>query len=713
MLADLFVAFPRLQRLLRLAEGRYAPVMFPPTAFSREETARQKAAITDTRMAQPTLGIAGLAIAELLGSLGVRPDMAGGHSYGELVALCTAGAFGEEDLLGLSEARAGAILAAAGDDPGTMAAVSAPAADVRAVLEEIGAAGEVIVANDNAPVQAVISGPTPAVERAVTALTDRGLKARPVPVACAFHSPLVASAADTLAAALDQVGIGPAAHPVWSNGTAAPYPDAPEGVRELLSRQVAEPVRFVEQIEAMYAAGARVFVEAGPGRVLTGLVGKILGDRPHTVVACDVSGENGVKRMLNALAGLAVAGVPVDFGPLFAGRAEPAAPALPAAGRSKAARRPGWVVDGHLVRTSAGECVAGGLRPATEAPRVDLTATGETMADGNGTQRDAAVMEFLRTTRELVAAQRDVLLGYLGTAPAPALVPLTVQPAPAALPAPASEPAVAAPAASAPPPPPEEPEAKVLGPEEIREVVLATVSARTGYPSDMLGTDLDLEGDLSIDSIKRTEIIGELAERLGLGGDEADLEDAVTELARIKTIGGIADWLGGHLTGPGEPAATEPRDRRLPQLRTRCPRPPRPAGSSSRPSPSRPRRVRATRSPAAAWSSSTTGAESPSNSPTCWNGAAPRRVWSRPRPRRRPPRTPSSTWRRCAPAPGPSCPPRSPGSATPCSAERTAWWSPRPPREPSGRRTATTRRTRPTWACADWRARSPMSTPTR
>jgi acyl transferase domain-containing protein/NAD(P)H-dependent flavin oxidoreductase YrpB (nitropropane dioxygenase family)/NAD(P)-dependent dehydrogenase (short-subunit alcohol dehydrogenase family)/acyl carrier protein len=558
MLADLFMAFPRLQRLLRLAEGRYAPVMFPPTAFSREETARQKAAITDTRVAQPTLGIAGLAMAEVLGSLGVRPDMAGGHSYGELVALCTAGAFGEDDLLGLSEARAGAILAAAGDDPGTMAAVAAPAADVRAVLEEIGAGGEVIVANDNAREQAVISGPTAAVERAVAALTGRGLKARPVPVACAFHSPLVASAADTLAAELASRPIGPITHPVWSNGTAAPYPDAPERVRELLSRQVAEPVRFVEQVEAMYAAGARVFVEAGPGRVLTGLVRKILGDRPHTVVACDVSGENGLTRLLNALGELAVAGVPVDFGPLFAGRAEQAGRALPAAGQAgqtKTARRPGWVVDGHLVRTSAGEYVAGGLRPATEAPRVDLTTTGETMADGNGTQRDAAVMEFLRTTRELVAAQRDVLLGYLGTAPAPALVPVTTQPAPAALPAPATQQAaLAAPGAPAEPPPePEAPEAKVLGPEEIREVVLATVSARTGYPSDMLGTDLDLEGDLSIDSIKRTEIIGELAERLGLSGDEADMEDAVTELARIKTIGGIADWLGGNLTGPAEP----------------------------------------------------------------------------------------------------------------------------------------------------------------
>ncbi|WP_034485609.1 type I polyketide synthase [Actinomadura oligospora] len=550
MLADLFTAFPGLQRLLRLAEGRYAPVMFPPVAFDRDETARQRAAITDTRVAQPVLGIAGLAMAELLGTLGVRPDMAGGHSYGELVALCTAGAFGEDDLIALSERRADAILAAAGEDPGTMAAVTATAADVRAVLKDLGLGDEVVVANDNAPAQAVISGPTPSVEGAVAALEERGMRARGVPVACAFHSPLVAPASGTLAAALAGLDVRPPARPVWSNGTAAPYPGSAAGVRELVARQVAEPVRFVEQIEAMYAAGARVFVEAGPGRVLTGLVGRILGDRPHTAVACDVAGENGLVRLLEALAALACAGVPVDLRPLFAGRAEAAVSAT-----SGARGRPGWLVDGQLVRTASGECVPGGLRPATEAPQVGPSLTGGSMDDGNGSPRDAAVMEFLRTTREMVAAQRDVVLGYLGTAPAAPAPPMT--PAAPAVPVPA--PAAVPEASPTPVPAPTAPVPEPGGPERIREVVVATVSARTGYPADMLGTDLDLEGDLSIDSIKRTEIIGELADRLGLGGGDAPLdEDVVADLARIKTIGGIADWLGVHLHGPAE--AAEPSE---------------------------------------------------------------------------------------------------------------------------------------------------------
>ncbi|MCM3925323.1 acyltransferase domain-containing protein, partial [Frankia sp. AiPs1] len=157
MLADLFVAFPRLRAVLDLAP-QWADTMFPPAAFTREQKAEQVAAITDTRAAQPTLGLAGLAMHELLTGFGVRPDHVGGHSYGELVALCAAGALDRADLVGLSEARAAAILAAAGDDPGTMAAVQAPVERVREALASLGgAAADVVVANHNAPRQSVIS----------------------------------------------------------------------------------------------------------------------------------------------------------------------------------------------------------------------------------------------------------------------------------------------------------------------------------------------------------------------------------------------------------------------------------------------------------------------------------------------------------------------------------------------------------------------------
>jgi acyl transferase domain-containing protein/NAD(P)H-dependent flavin oxidoreductase YrpB (nitropropane dioxygenase family) len=527
MLTEIFTAFPRLQRLLRVSDRGYADVMFPPAAFTGQDRERHAAAITDTRMAQPALGLAGLAMLELLAALGVHPDMAGGHSYGELVALCAAGAYDEADLIGLSEARAAAILEAAGDDPGTMAAVAASAEKVQSTLNDAGVAG-IVLANRNAPSQVVISGPTAAVDAAIEVLGAAGLAAQRIPVACAFHSPVVAAAAAKLASELAGRGIRAPRFPVFANSTAAAYPDDAHAVPDILAGQVAQPVRFAEQVEAMYAAGARTFVEAGPGRVLTGLVGKILGGRPHTAVACDVPGENGLARLLAALAALVSAGVTVDPAFLFEGRVQPV---------SGTPKRPQWTVDGHLVRAAGGQPVTGGLQPAPAAPLLTTSAAPAPASD-----RDRIVAEFLRTSRELVAAQRDVMLGYLGATPAP-LAPETAAAEPGAAAPARVTPAAAAEAAAA----PEPEQARVPATRAaIGEAVVDVVSARTGYPRDMLGADLDMEADLSIDSIKRTEIIGALAERLGLTDGSGIDESTVGELARIKTIGAIADWLAGH-----------------------------------------------------------------------------------------------------------------------------------------------------------------------
>lgn len=557
MLADLFAAFPRLQRLLRLGDARYADVMFPPAAFSREQREQWMTAITDTRVAQPALGIAGLALHELLGALGVGPDLAGGHSYGELLALCAAGVYGESDLIDLSEIRATAILEAAGRDPGAMAAVAAPATRVRDLLDS--AAGgcppiaEVVLANHNAPAQVVISGPTAAVEAAVEALAAEGLSARRIPVACAFHSPVVAPAAGKLASELADRDFRAPRFPVFANATAAAYPDDPDAMRDILAGQVAQPVRFAEQVEAMYEAGARTFVEAGPGQVLTGLVGKILGDRPHTAVACDVPGENGLVRLLTAVSGLVSAGVAIDPGFLFAGRVQPV---------SGTPKRPQWTVSGHLVRTADGQAAAGGLQPAPSAPLLVAAAGPDGPAPAS--DRERVVTDFLRTTRELVAAQRDIVLGFLGTAPVPAAaVAAPARPGgtgtPVAAPMPAADPASGTPAAAEPAadplPQPRSPATR----EEIGEAVVDIISTRTGYPRDMLGTDLDLEADLSIDSIKRTEIIGALAERLGLASDPSGIDESVVvELAQLKTISAIADWLATHAPATTGPAANGP-----------------------------------------------------------------------------------------------------------------------------------------------------------
>ncbi|MGH3771632.1 MAG: SDR family NAD(P)-dependent oxidoreductase, partial [Pseudonocardiaceae bacterium] len=529
MLAELFVAFPLLRRFLELGE-RWAGAMFPPATFSKEESARARAALTDTRVAQPALGIAGLAMHELLTSLGVQPDHLGGHSYGELVALAAAGALDPAELLELSEARGQAILTAAGADPGTMAAVAGAPEQVRAVLAD----GPVVVANHNAPGQAVISGPTPAVEAALHRLTEVGLAGTRIPVACAFHSPVVAGATAVFATELEGRTVRSPRLPVWSNTTAAPHPAEPAAIRAALATHVAEPVQFVDQVEAMYAAGARVFVETGPGRVLTQLVGQILADRPHIALATDIPGEPGLRRLLLALAELAVAGVPVDPAGLFHGRDAQ----LVSATGSTLPRRPGWLVNGHLVKTADGHHLPGGLRPAQ---RVAAPQSGPQPSAEDG--RDSAVLEFLRGTRELVAAQREVMLGYLGT-PAPAALPAALLP-PAAVPTTVVDQLLES--------GPDEP--AVLTPETVLATVRSLVSERTGYPVDMLEADLDLEADLSIDSIKRTELIGLLTDRLGLARAGRPLDESVMEeLARLRTLRGIVDWITNR-TGTPQPAA--------------------------------------------------------------------------------------------------------------------------------------------------------------
>lgn len=478
-------------------------------------------------MAQPALGIVELTVSHVLDWAGVRPDMAGGHSYGELVALAAAGALTPDVLLDLSAHRAESILDSLGDDPGAMAAVTADPADVEHVLAGTGLGGRVVAANRNGPRQTIVSGPTVLVDEAMEHLQGAGHGVRRIPVACAFHSPLVAGAGERFAPVLARHTVRAPEFPVWANRTAAVYPARPDGVRAELAAQIGSPVRFAEQVEAMYAAGARIFVEAGPGAVLTGLVGQILGDRPHLAVACEPRPGAGLRGLLESLARLAVAGVPVRAERLLQGRG--AVPARP--------EPSGWTVDGQLVRTRSGELLPGALKPARRVSLETSTVTRD--SDPRHDEREL-IADYLRTTRELVAAQRDVLLTHLG-AMGGAASPPPVPPLPARTEA-APQPAVAeeAPAAEAPRP-------VVV---DIEQAVLTVISERTGYPADMIEPDLDLEADLSIDSIKRTEIVGELARHLAgtRTFDDAEME----ELSRARTVAAITAWITGH-ESPAEP----------------------------------------------------------------------------------------------------------------------------------------------------------------
>ena len=461
----------------------------------------------------------GLAVADLLRALGIRPELAAGHSYGELVALSVAGAFDAAELLELSSARGEAIVAAvdaAGGDAGAMAAVAAARGDVRGLLDGLDG---VVVANDNAPDQVVLSGPSEAIDMAVAKIGDAGLSVQRLPVACAFHSQVVAPAAAAFRERLNQASFCPTDFPVFANSSASSYPDDEDAARALLADQIAEPVRFVEQIAAMHHAGARVFIEAGAGRVLTGLVSRILGEKPHVAVACDQPGSGGVAAFLQALATVAVNGVELDVSALFEGRD---AEIVDLARPSRRAPSPtAWQVDGRDARPLVGESPPHGM----DEVREQLVAPAGAVAPGGADE--AVVVEYLNSLREVVSAQRDVVLGYLGAERheraengLDRLAGDLAQGQSDAEGVVSSENAVLAPTAL-----------------DATEVLLEIVSERTGYPTEMLDLDLDLEADLSIDSIKRVEILGALDERMGgSGGGEVP-----EELVAVKTLRGIVE----------------------------------------------------------------------------------------------------------------------------------------------------------------------------
>lgn len=540
MLAEFFVAFPRLQR--RIGDRRsLVRTLFPPAAFTDDDRRNQAAALTDTRVAQPALGVVELACVDLLRELNVVPDVLGGHSYGELVALCVGGALSDADLLDVSTERANALSDAVTGEPGAMAAVALS----RSRLEElIGPGTTVVVANDNSPDQIVIAGSTAAVDRAVSELRASGVTARRLDVFCAFHSPIVGRSAEAFASALEGHDVLSPRLPVWSNVTAQPYPPEPEQVVQLAAQQLTSPVRFREQVESMYEAGARLFLEVGPGRVLTGLVNKILGDRPHAAIALEPSEGAGLRGLLTALAELATAGVDIDLAPLFADRVAPNTVDGTAAKGTATAQL--WRVDGALVRDATGRPVPGGLRPADEA--VHLATAGEPalpgLADSTTARpigREQIVAQYLEQMRVAVSASRDVMLRYLGgaegTEPRTGTIG-SAQGAPEALRLPVvgeseetgrdSE-AARAGAASGP---------------DVAATVLSVISDLTGYTTDMLQLDADLEADLSIDSIKRLEIADELMERLGLHALAQQGEsELIEELVQLRTLRSVVEWL--------------------------------------------------------------------------------------------------------------------------------------------------------------------------
>ena len=227
-----------------------------------------------TENTQPAILAVSCAIHAVLDERGAaRRDLVAGHSLGEYSAIVSVGGLTPAEAAVIVRQRGRFMQEAVPVGTGGMAALIGPSVDdARSICDE---AGEVWIANINAPGQTVIAGTKAGIDRAIDVAKKRGVRrALPLPVSAPFHCELMKPAEERLKPVLDAADFKNLWYAVVSNVDASPIGTA-TAVRNALLRQVASPVRWVESVQKMIAMGVRRFVEVGPGNVLTGLIKRI------------------------------------------------------------------------------------------------------------------------------------------------------------------------------------------------------------------------------------------------------------------------------------------------------------------------------------------------------------------------------------------------------------------------------------------------------
>jgi [acyl-carrier-protein] S-malonyltransferase len=229
-----------------------------------------------TANTQPLVLLVSVAALRVLESeMDIQPACSAGHSLGEYTALVASGAMSFTDALAAVRKRGTFMQEAVPEGQGAMAAVMGMDPEALEKICDEAAEGDVLVcANYNAPGQIVISGNAQAVERALSLIKEKKGKARKLKVSAPFHCDLMKPAAERMAEVLAQIKFSGLAFPVISNVDAEPYPSA-ESIPDILTRQITSPVRWSESVQYMAGQDAAVFLEIGPGKVLSGLIKRI------------------------------------------------------------------------------------------------------------------------------------------------------------------------------------------------------------------------------------------------------------------------------------------------------------------------------------------------------------------------------------------------------------------------------------------------------
>ena len=281
-----------------------------------EEKKEAEYKLKQTEYTQPAMLTADLAIEAALNAHGHQPDMVAGHSLGEYAALMSAGILDMDGALRAAAARGTEMGSVEIDDKGLMASVTAPYERIAEIIEEVD--GYVIAANKNSPKMTVIAGETEPVKAAMSRFEAEGFQTVALATSHAFHSRIVAPANEPLRRFLEGLEINWPKIPITSNVDGGWYPmddggDSKTAVLSKLAPQMASSVEWTSQINSMYDAGARLFLEVGPKRALTVFASQILEGKQAIPVMTNHPKAGGIATFLSALGTLALAGRPPNW----------------------------------------------------------------------------------------------------------------------------------------------------------------------------------------------------------------------------------------------------------------------------------------------------------------------------------------------------------------------------------------------------------------
>lgn len=507
MLRDALGAFPSLGETLDAADRAYAALCGRPLrpAFFTDHPDAYAQSDEDIHCA---VFVVNVALHRLLVRYGFAPRALMGQSAGELAALVAAGAMSLEDGLAVMRERTLSVLAISTDDPGRMVALACGADRAERLIA--GAPGFAALAADNGPGACIVSGDRRAVPEILRRAAHEGLEATLLAVSHGYHSQLIAPAQPRYLRLLRRIAFRAPEVEVISTVTGQSLSHVPpERFPDHLASQFVEPVRLRPAVEALHARGVGLFVECGPKWPLSTFVEQILRDRPHVAQPTLHPKVGEVEQLQRALASLFVHGAAalrtLEDSPMKNTAAAPPTPEIrsgPAAS-SPEPRGPALVallremrdlLDGYLREVERAEAATADPRPAHPVPAAPATAPARV---------ELGVPRIAR------------------------------QEAPADVAPPSATAAPPAPAAHAP----------VAVRERVRQALLGEYVRRTGYPEEMLDSDLDLEAELGIDTVKQVAVLAAVRERFGLPPDPGfKLRDA-------NTIAKAIDWFAGRLGG--------------------------------------------------------------------------------------------------------------------------------------------------------------------